>query len=232
MEALEYVRMEQSLGLGELQYDLNNGAKLDQKVQEENRSISMNRPELSALYQLQLLITYEPMKIFYVIALTLIAFDASGTDLSNISGLDLSVPVEQSKTPFYVDPQNSQDAERKYVNRINQQITKTAFSSWPTDETGAKLYGSGDLMITLRRDGTIQDIQTLPVNNLLAASLTALVMKSAPYTQFPKGLFQGYEAIAFKLPFDFANKKKDRFKAPFKLKGNNQHMRVDTSVPY
>jgi hypothetical protein len=38
-EALEYVRMEQSLGLSSLQWNLNNGAKLEKKVEEENRSI-------------------------------------------------------------------------------------------------------------------------------------------------------------------------------------------------
>jgi hypothetical protein len=38
-EALEYVRMEQSLGLSGLQWHLNNGAKLEKKVEEENQSI-------------------------------------------------------------------------------------------------------------------------------------------------------------------------------------------------
>ena len=38
-EALEYVRMEQSLGLSELKWNINNGAKLDKKVEEEKRSI-------------------------------------------------------------------------------------------------------------------------------------------------------------------------------------------------
>ena len=38
-EALEYVRMEQSLGLLSLKDRLNNGAKLDKKLEEENSSI-------------------------------------------------------------------------------------------------------------------------------------------------------------------------------------------------
>ena len=38
-EALEYVRMEQSLGLSSLKWHLNNGAKLDKKLEEENPSI-------------------------------------------------------------------------------------------------------------------------------------------------------------------------------------------------
>lgn len=38
-EALEYVRMEQSLGLSSLKWHLDNGAKLDKKLEEENRSI-------------------------------------------------------------------------------------------------------------------------------------------------------------------------------------------------
>jgi hypothetical protein len=38
-EALEYVRMEQSLGLSGLQWHLNNGAKLEKKVEGENQSI-------------------------------------------------------------------------------------------------------------------------------------------------------------------------------------------------
>lgn len=41
-EALEYVRMEQSLGLGSLKWHLDNGAKLENKVEEENGSI-LNR---------------------------------------------------------------------------------------------------------------------------------------------------------------------------------------------
>lgn len=39
-EALEYVKMEQSLGLSSLQWHLNNGAKLAKKVEEENQSIA------------------------------------------------------------------------------------------------------------------------------------------------------------------------------------------------
>ena len=35
-EALEYVRMEQSLGLLSLKHNLNNGAKLDKALEEEN----------------------------------------------------------------------------------------------------------------------------------------------------------------------------------------------------
>jgi hypothetical protein len=38
-EALEYVRMEQSLGLSSLKWHLNNGATLEKKLEEENRSI-------------------------------------------------------------------------------------------------------------------------------------------------------------------------------------------------
>lgn len=38
-EALQYVRMEQSLGLSGLQWHLNNGAKLERKVADENQSI-------------------------------------------------------------------------------------------------------------------------------------------------------------------------------------------------
>lgn len=38
-EALEYVRMEQALGLSSLKWHLDNGAKLDKKLEEENRSI-------------------------------------------------------------------------------------------------------------------------------------------------------------------------------------------------
>ncbi|MFZ3174545.1 MAG: hypothetical protein WA146_06575 [Thiobacillus sp.] len=38
-EALEYVRMERDLGLGSLKWHLDNGAKLDKKLEEENRSI-------------------------------------------------------------------------------------------------------------------------------------------------------------------------------------------------
>jgi hypothetical protein len=38
-EALEYVKMEQSLGLSSLQWHLKNGARLDKKVAEENHSI-------------------------------------------------------------------------------------------------------------------------------------------------------------------------------------------------
>lgn len=38
-EALEYVRMEQSLGLSSLKWRLDNKAKLDKKVEEENSSI-------------------------------------------------------------------------------------------------------------------------------------------------------------------------------------------------
>lgn len=38
-EALEYVRMRQSLGLNSLKRHLNNGAQLEKKVEEENRSI-------------------------------------------------------------------------------------------------------------------------------------------------------------------------------------------------
>ena len=38
-EALEYVRMEQSLGLGSLKWHLDNGAKLGKKLEEESRSI-------------------------------------------------------------------------------------------------------------------------------------------------------------------------------------------------
>ncbi len=38
-EALDYVRMEQSLGLSSLKWHLDNGAQLEKKVEEENRSI-------------------------------------------------------------------------------------------------------------------------------------------------------------------------------------------------
>lgn len=38
-EALEYVRVEQSLALSSLKWHLDNGAKLEKKVEEENRSI-------------------------------------------------------------------------------------------------------------------------------------------------------------------------------------------------
>lgn len=38
-EALEYVRMEQSLGLSALKWHLKNGAELDKRLEEENRSI-------------------------------------------------------------------------------------------------------------------------------------------------------------------------------------------------
>lgn len=38
-EALEYVRMEQSLGLSSLKWHLDSGAKLEKKLEEENRSI-------------------------------------------------------------------------------------------------------------------------------------------------------------------------------------------------
>ena len=38
-EALEYVRMEQSLGLSSLKWHLDNGAKLEKKIEEENSSI-------------------------------------------------------------------------------------------------------------------------------------------------------------------------------------------------
>lgn len=38
-EALEYVRMEQSLGLSSLKWHLDNGAKLEKKLEEENPSI-------------------------------------------------------------------------------------------------------------------------------------------------------------------------------------------------
>lgn len=38
-EALEYVRMEQSLGLSFLKWHLENGAKLDRKLEEEHASI-------------------------------------------------------------------------------------------------------------------------------------------------------------------------------------------------
>lgn len=38
-EALEYVRMEQSLGLSSLKWHFDNGAKLEKKLEEENPSI-------------------------------------------------------------------------------------------------------------------------------------------------------------------------------------------------
>lgn len=38
-KALEYVRLEQSLGLSSLKWHLDNGAQLEKKVEEENRSI-------------------------------------------------------------------------------------------------------------------------------------------------------------------------------------------------
>ena len=38
-EALEYVRMEQSLGLSSLKSHLDNGAKLEKKLEQEDRSI-------------------------------------------------------------------------------------------------------------------------------------------------------------------------------------------------
>jgi len=38
-EALEYVRMEQSLGLSSLKWHLDNGARLERAVEESNRSI-------------------------------------------------------------------------------------------------------------------------------------------------------------------------------------------------
>ncbi len=38
-EALEYVKMEQSLGLSSLKWHLDNGARLEKKVEEEKRSI-------------------------------------------------------------------------------------------------------------------------------------------------------------------------------------------------
>jgi len=38
-EALEYVRVEQSLALSSLKWHLDNGAKLEKKVEEENRAI-------------------------------------------------------------------------------------------------------------------------------------------------------------------------------------------------
>jgi hypothetical protein len=38
-EALEYVRMEQSLGLSSLKWHLENGAKLEKKLEEESASI-------------------------------------------------------------------------------------------------------------------------------------------------------------------------------------------------
>ena len=38
-EALEYVKMEQSLGLSSLKWHLDNGAKLEKKLEEENGSI-------------------------------------------------------------------------------------------------------------------------------------------------------------------------------------------------
>lgn len=43
-EALEYVTMEQSLGLGSLKWHLDNGAKLEKKLAEENRLI-LNRAD-------------------------------------------------------------------------------------------------------------------------------------------------------------------------------------------
>jgi hypothetical protein len=38
-EALEYIRMEQALGLSSLKWHLDNGAKLEKKLEEENRLI-------------------------------------------------------------------------------------------------------------------------------------------------------------------------------------------------
>lgn len=38
-EALEYVRMEQSIGLGALKWHLDNGARLENKIADENRSV-------------------------------------------------------------------------------------------------------------------------------------------------------------------------------------------------
>ena len=38
-EALEYVKLEQSLALSSLKWHLDNGAKLERKVEEDNRSI-------------------------------------------------------------------------------------------------------------------------------------------------------------------------------------------------
>ena len=39
IEALEYVRMKQSLGLSSLKWHLDNGAKFERKIEEENSSI-------------------------------------------------------------------------------------------------------------------------------------------------------------------------------------------------
>ena len=172
------------------------------------------------------------MKILYVIALALVASHVYGADLSRMRALDLQVPMEESTSPFFVDPSMSQQAESQYLNAVIQQIKKTAFAHWPVDETGAKLYGSGDLIITIRRDGSIEDIQALSASNPVGEPLSLLIKKMAPYAPFPQRLFPGHDAIAFKMPFDFPNKGGDKFKAPFKLKGNNQNIGVRTSVPF
>jgi hypothetical protein len=172
------------------------------------------------------------MQATFCMILAIIAITTYGADLGNFNGLDLSVPAEQSKAPFFVDLANSTDAERQYVNGVIQQIRKSALTRWPTDETGARLYGSGDVMITMRRDGSIEDVQTMPSSTLLSQPITAAIKKSAPYSRIPQELFSGHDAITFKAPFDYPNKGEGRYKAPFKLRGNNQRMGIDTSVPF
>jgi len=152
--------------------------------------------------------------------------------LASTGLLNLELPDKYPDSTIFVDAVDSPASARHYVNGLIQQINKTAFSHWPMDETGAKIYGSGDLIITLRKDGIVEDVQSLPTSMAINESLAKLLKKEEPYPQFPANLLSSYDTIMFKVPFDFSKKGGDKFKAPFKLKGNNQRLGVQSSVPF
>jgi hypothetical protein len=155
-----------------------------------------------------------------------------GTPLPNTKVLNLELPEKEPDSTIFVDPNDSPPSARRYINELIHQIKKTAFSHWPSDENGAPIYGSGDLIVTLRKDGVVEDVQSVPTSMALSESLEKLLKKEEPYSQFPADALSNYDTITFKVPYDFSKKDGDKFKAPFKVKGNNQHLGVQSSVPF
>jgi hypothetical protein len=147
-------------------------------------------------------------------ALIILAAPAYCDEFSDSTGLNLNIPKIESKPVFIVDKSASPPGTVIYIEEIEKKIQQSlADKKLSIGNSAKKMQGIFDLHITLQRDGHIDEVQVSPADDAIVAGdfsafaevITRSIKAAEPYSQFPPGLFSGYDLIAFESSVEFNN---------------------------